>query len=679
MMQFVYPEILYALFALAIPVLVHLFNFRRFKRVAFSNVSFLKEVRQETQSKSRLKHLLILVTRMLAMAAIIFAFAQPYIPVGEAERSAGQKAVSIYIDNSFSMDAQNEGGRVLDIAKNKALEIVDAYEPTDQFMLLTNDFEGRHQFWVSKDEMIEFIDDVQSSSTSRPISDVISRQSEALLNNESEGRNAYLISDLQESTHDLDAIVSDSTISYRMVPEIGQTRRNIYIDSVWFDAPVVRADAAEKIHIRIAHNSDEELKNLPVKLSIDGVQKAVASFDVIPGEFTDTSLVFTVSDPGFHKARIEIQDHPITFDDSFFFSFSVAERIRVMEISSGNTTFVQKIFEDDPYFEYQKVPELGVDYSALQEFDLIIVNGLNRLTSGLGSELRRAVEGGISALVIPGSEIDVDSYNEALVPMGCAPLSGPVTGEVKVAEINLEHFLFKDVFESLPRNLDLPVVKEHYKMMLASRSLGSPLLTLRGGDCFLGEFNSGRGQLYVLASALDSEKSNFAQHALFVTSVVRIAEFAQKRHAISYTIGYDEVVSSNASTQGDEPFHLTNAATGLDFLPGFRNTGGQTEIYLHGQPQEAGQYELVSSGTVSDLFSFNYARDESQMTSYDAEELSDKLASLGLSNFSVLTGSLETLKSEVGELNEGRKLWPTLILLALILLVVEILLIKLLN
>ncbi len=156
-MKFVYPEILWALFALTIPILVHLFNFRKFRKVAFPNVDFLKEVKQETQSKSKIKHWLILACRMLALAALIFAFAQPYIPKEGSTATSGSKAVSIYIDNRFSMEAENQDGRLLDLAKNKALQIAEYYAATDQFQLITNDFEGRHQRFVSRDEILDLI------------------------------------------------------------------------------------------------------------------------------------------------------------------------------------------------------------------------------------------------------------------------------------------------------------------------------------------------------------------------------------------------------------------------------------------------------------------------------------------------------------------------------------------
>jgi hypothetical protein len=132
-MRFIYPEFLFALSALAIPIIIHLFNFRRFKKIYFTNVRFLREIKQDTQSKSRLKHLLILISRLLAVAFLVFAFAQPFIPSGFQRTSGGNERISIYIDNSYSMDAVGKTGNLLEMAKKKAREISSAYKPSDQF------------------------------------------------------------------------------------------------------------------------------------------------------------------------------------------------------------------------------------------------------------------------------------------------------------------------------------------------------------------------------------------------------------------------------------------------------------------------------------------------------------------------------------------------------------------
>jgi hypothetical protein len=201
-MSFTYPAFLFALSAIAIPIIIHLFNFRKFKTVYFSNVRFLKEIKQETQAKSKLKHLLVLAARILAISFLVFAFAQPFIPVENKKIIIGNKAISIFVDNSFSMDAINKSGTLLDEAKKRALEIVSAYKSTDRFQLLTNDFENKHQRLVNKDEFSELLDEIKVSPANHTISEIATRQMDLLQHAGNEIKISFILSELGKTNTD---------------------------------------------------------------------------------------------------------------------------------------------------------------------------------------------------------------------------------------------------------------------------------------------------------------------------------------------------------------------------------------------------------------------------------------------------------------------------------------------
>ncbi|HNM26701.1 MAG TPA: BatA domain-containing protein, partial [Saprospiraceae bacterium] len=178
-MQFVFPYFLAALATLAIPIIIHLFYFRRFKKVYFTNVRFLKEVKEETSNRQKLRNLLVLLMRCLAIIFLVLAFAQPFIPRSGAVKK-GEKAVSIFVDNSFSMNALSKDAALLELAKKRARDIVDAYPPSDRFQILTNDFEGRDQRLVSKEDALNRIEEIRTSPASRDLSKVLIRQQQAL-------------------------------------------------------------------------------------------------------------------------------------------------------------------------------------------------------------------------------------------------------------------------------------------------------------------------------------------------------------------------------------------------------------------------------------------------------------------------------------------------------------------
>ncbi|MBP7400913.1 MAG: BatA domain-containing protein, partial [Chitinophagales bacterium] len=175
-MSFIYPNFLWALLLLGIPIIIHLFNFRRYRTVYFTNVRFLKNIQEETATKNRLKHLLVLLTRLLAITFLVFAFAQPFIPSESAESKPTSRAVSIYIDNSFSMETMQDGKRLFDIAKEKATEIADAYKVDDAFQLLTNDFEAGHQHLVNKEAFLQMLAQVNISPEVKTTDEILKRQ-----------------------------------------------------------------------------------------------------------------------------------------------------------------------------------------------------------------------------------------------------------------------------------------------------------------------------------------------------------------------------------------------------------------------------------------------------------------------------------------------------------------------
>jgi hypothetical protein len=304
---------------------VHLFNFRKFKKVYFSNVEFLKEIKQETQSKRNLKHLLILAARMLAIAAIVLAFAQPYMPQPGAVEKPGGTAVSIYIDNSFSMQGAGKDGIMLDLAKNKALEIVESFAASDKFQLLTGDFEGRHQRLVSKEEMTSLIQEVALSAASRKLSEVVTRQRDALITSGLEKRHAFLLTDLQASVTDIDAVANDTTMRLTVVPELPEIKGNVFIDSVWFETPVRQLNQPEIMHARVVNTGSEDIEAIPLQLTINGSQKSVASAAIPALSNSTIDITYTNTEAGFKHCSLTINDISITNDDAYYFSYSVAE------------------------------------------------------------------------------------------------------------------------------------------------------------------------------------------------------------------------------------------------------------------------------------------------------------------------------------------------------------------
>ena len=190
-MQFLFPTFLWALLALVIPIIIHLFYFRRFKKVYFTNVRFLKELKEETASRNKLKNLLVLLARLLALAFLVFAFAQPIL-MHNKSLDVRSKAISIFIDNSYSMDALSEEVPLITLAKDRARDIINAYSENDVFQILTHDFEGKHQRLVGKEDALNLIDEIVITPVVHNLSSALGRQNQAI-NNSDKVKHIFLI------------------------------------------------------------------------------------------------------------------------------------------------------------------------------------------------------------------------------------------------------------------------------------------------------------------------------------------------------------------------------------------------------------------------------------------------------------------------------------------------------
>jgi len=179
-MEFIYPWYLVGLAAISIPIVIHLFNFHRYKKVYFTNVRFLQAIQSETHRSSRLRNLILLLLRILFIITLVLAFAQPYIPASNNIKQGNPFAVSIYLDNSQSMETGMGNENLLHQAREKALEIVNSFSSTDKFQVLTNDLEGKYQHFVPANEASIWINDVKSSLAQVSTSTLLQTQANLL-------------------------------------------------------------------------------------------------------------------------------------------------------------------------------------------------------------------------------------------------------------------------------------------------------------------------------------------------------------------------------------------------------------------------------------------------------------------------------------------------------------------
>ena len=252
-MNFVYPNFLWNLLFIAVPIIIHLFYFRRYKKVYFSNTTILNEIKDERSSRNKLKHLLVLLSRILAIIFLVIAFAQPFFKNKNTHKT-GSNFISIYVDNSFSMNAEGNGQLLFDEAKEIANEIIKSCSGNDKIQILSNDFEAKHQRFVNKTEAFNFLKDLKVSSAIRNSKTVFERQKNTFKSQSTENI-IYQLSDFQKNSI---LLTGDTSYTTNIVKLSTTQKRNVFIDTAWFSNSFQLKDATNKMIVKFRNEGNEQ-------------------------------------------------------------------------------------------------------------------------------------------------------------------------------------------------------------------------------------------------------------------------------------------------------------------------------------------------------------------------------------------------------------------------------------
>ncbi len=673
-MQFLYPAFLFGLLALAVPVIVHLFYFRKFKTIYFTNVRFLKELKQETSARQKLKNLLVLLMRALAIAAMVFAFAQPFIPKGNVIKH-GLKSVSIFIDNSYSMNATDKDLSLFEKAKFKAKELINGYKEEDNFQVLTNDFEGKHQRLMSKEDALAAIEELRPSPAVRNISDIMKRQQQVLNTSDRSLKIAYLLSDFQKNISDF-SNKPDSLIEYNLIQLRAVTESNVAIDSCWFEIPVQMANQVNPLVVKVHNYSDEPIENVTLTLNYDGQQKPVGNLNIAGNATVTDTVHVAINKTGWHQAELVITDYPIQFDDHYYFAFKVAEQIDVLCINEDlPNRYLEAAFKGISYFRLNSVNSKTIDYSKLGNNKLIILNELKSISSGLAQELVNYMKNGGNVLIFPAENADLTSYNAYFNSIQAHQLQAFSKTERKVASINTNDFVFSDVYENAKANLKLPATTGSFPIQEFAGKAVVKLLTNRDGSTYLAKYKVEKGNQYVCFAPLDQQYNDLVNSAeVFIPMLYKMSISTTKASKIAYTLDKDAYIESDMNTadKSDKIFRLENDKTSI--IPEQKTIQSHLVMHVNNLIKEAGFYTLVDEDKKKlQDFAFNFNRKESDLLCLTKDEI--KAAVSG--NVKLLDINQDTnLSTMVGEKELGIILWKWFVVLALIFLALESLIIR---
>ena len=672
-MKFANPLFLIALSAILIPIIIHLFNFRRYKTVYFSNVKMLEEVLLKTKKESRLLQYLVLALRILAIAALVLAFAQPYIPKNKINARNGN-VVTVFVDNSFSMDANAKDGNSLYDAVEAAKNVVNAFSYSDDYILVTHDFSAKQSHILNKDEMLSLLDDISISPHSRSMSEIMVFAQNTASYSQKNNHINYFISDFQKNSFDGAVFGSDSLQTNFLIPINAKHTDNVSVDSCWFLTPVFNVGQQVTLTVRIHNYGTTDVNKLPVRLYVNNEQKAIAAVDVKAESYADYQLNYTITEDGTQCGVVRIEDSPITYDDELYFVYQVASANNVVVVKSKENRYLKAMYGMDSLFVYQEMPERQVNYSQFKQCNLLVLDQLKEVSSGLASEIEKYVNGGGTLLVFPGEEMNLSSMNAMLGSMGAGHYGELLQGNLKVGTINYESVYFSDAVQKNKDKVTMPQVSRYFPILAPSAVTASEqVMQLENGNPFLTVYSYGRGRVMLSAVPLDDNFGDAHRNALFFVPLHNVAIMNVKQSRLYNIIGMDEYASvSNKSTSAEKVYTVKAQDNSMDFIPEQRLAGNEVMLYFHSQVDKAGLYDVFLDDVKMTSLAFNYNRKESDLDYFDK----DDLKSMGGDHIQLIDAQTKDLTKNISDNFNGTSLWRYFVLFALLCLITEICLLR---
>jgi hypothetical protein len=440
------------------------------------------------------------------------------------------------------------------------------------------------------------------------------------------------------------------------------------VDSLYLTNPFLIEGEKNELRLILKNDGDLEVNDLLVRFYINDVQSANGSVDIGPHSNGSISFDIGFQLDKYNRGHINFEDFPVTFDNDFYFTLNLADRIEVIELKTDNsTTLIEQVFGNPGLFNFRSYQIANTDYSDLQNANLIILNGIQSLESSISGVLFQFLQNKGDLLIIPDPNLDISSYRSFMQSIQLIP--DTLQSKLELASLDLKNPFFSDIFESQSEEFDMPAAQP----VITFRSTSLDLLKFDDGSNFL-SYQEDRNRLYLLASPLKPEYTDFPTHALFVPIMYRMAMLSKKEfNALYYNLDQPVISLKMDSLNPEELIKLTR--DDAEIIPGQRISGNEVFLELPKHELKPGTYKLVHGSQNDGFIAFNQEEKESMLSQYSPEELktiSDENSGITLFNPS----GIDNFDTEIKTRYMGLNLWRYTLILALIFLLAEILIIR---
>ncbi|MFQ6604958.1 MAG: BatA domain-containing protein [Fidelibacterota bacterium] len=677
-MTFLSPSVLFALAAVSLPIIIHLLSIQRTREVEFSSIRFIKALEHESIRKLKLKHWLIILLRMLIIAALVMMFARPVQKgfISGARSGEQETQLVIIVDNSASMNLQSGDHSLLEKSLQSIPAIVSAYPTLTQV-----------DIWSLIPRKKVYSGSVTDQNLQRRLSQILptSRKdnlwtmADSILSETAAdvpNKECFILSDFQSyPPREIMASVTDSLDTPWRFYFVTQppVQHNLSLRRGSVTSKVRLPNQIMKVETEAVNDGRLDLPSLPIELYLNEQRVGQVVANINSGQTKDFIFEAFPGKSGTIYGRLVIPDDDFDLDNQYTFETVIPEQIACTVIgSSQDETFLIETalnaIDKQSGFIFLETRVSGIiDQLFLDETDVLILINPGRITDQAMLQIQNFLKrgGGViwfmgdnydtqpdspvySSLHLPEVKDFIIMSGDNFIPVQYHEPVHPLVGELALRKIKSE---LPDVF----RYLKVSTKENEFQ----------PILELANQDPFLGEIRFGNGRLFVFTSLMDLKWNDLAMRGFTVPLLHRMLTLLATNESNNASVYVHEKkwIRLDRDLIHSQWTVITPSGKKILYIPDFT-----TEMLPVTDTDELGSYRVLSDGLPYAAFSTILSPAEYPSNRVTEDQLRQVFSS---DDYVQIIAPESSLSATLKDIRLGKSLWRYFLIAAILLFILE--------
>ncbi|MEE9449264.1 MAG: BatA domain-containing protein [Ignavibacteriaceae bacterium] len=684
-MTFLNPAVLFGLLAASIPVLIHLFNLRKLKKIEFSTLRFLKELQKNKIRKIKLKQWLLLVLRVMIMLFLVTAFARPTLEgISIGGTTAAAKTTALFIlDDTFSMSVVDQDGSYFNKAKQTIKNLLTQFEEGDEAaLILVSSQPDEINLTTNLTKLKNELGEIKISYASDELNNALVKAAQVISASENFNKEIYLLTDFQkgrlvaeENLEDLGEMLKENVKLYSFNFS-GKEVYNIALSELKVNTSIFEKNKPVNFSVNINNYSNQPADNTIVSLYIDGKRSAQQTVNIQPGTTQTINMEAPVKATGYVDVFAEIEEDDVLHDNKRFTSVFIPEKINILLLYNNpeDSKYVKLALSSSSTSENFVITSKRLSQLPglpLNNFNVIFLLGSN-LHSGV-IKIEDFLNNGGGIVVFPGSVQNLAGFSNLLTSLGLPSTTQLIisdeTGQpFEFEKVEFEHPLFKDIFlDEEKTEIESPQIYSYYRNQ--TKGKGKSIITLVDGSSFMSEYSVSEGKVFLFNSSPVTTWSDFPLKSIFAPLMNKSVFYlsSKNKSKVDYLTG--EKINVNISSRNLPQIRIEKPGNREDMINLAENTG--SDFLFYPTTNFAGNYKFYSGEKLLDNVSVNTNPVESKINYLTDDEFDTFLQKINFKGMHVRIGKKENPLQVILQARFGSELWRYFLIAALFLALVE--------